>query len=83
LVRRQRTGEGAFIDVASSDCNLATSWLATVTNLNYDKLTDLTGMAPRGVANEGWPGRLGTLFALRSERRALHDVRRDRAEILV
>lgn len=55
LVRRQRTGEGAFIDVATSDCNLAASWLATVTNLNYDRLTDLTGMAPRGVANEGWP----------------------------
>ncbi|WP_202842534.1 CaiB/BaiF CoA transferase family protein [Luteimonas saliphila] len=55
LWRRQRTGQGAFIDVAASDANLATSWLAAVTNLNYDRITDLTGMAPRGQPNEGWP----------------------------
>ncbi len=55
LIRRDRTGQGAFVDVAASDANLASSWLATVTNLNYDRLTHLSGMAPRGVANEGWP----------------------------
>ncbi len=55
LVRRERTGQGAFIDVATSDANLGASWVATVTNLNYDRLTHLSGMAPRGVANEGWP----------------------------
>jgi formyl-CoA transferase len=55
LWRRSQTGKGAFIDVAASDANLAASWLATVTNLNYDRLVDLTGMAPRGVANDGWP----------------------------
>lgn len=55
LWRRQRTGQGAYIDVAASDANLATSWVAAVTNLNYERLTDLTGMAPRGQANEGWP----------------------------
>jgi crotonobetainyl-CoA:carnitine CoA-transferase CaiB-like acyl-CoA transferase len=55
LVRRGRTGQGAFIDVAASDANLAASWVAAITNLNYDRLTDLTGMAPRGIPNEGWP----------------------------
>lgn len=55
LWRRQRTGQGAYIDVAASDANLATSWLAAVTNLNYDRITDLTGMVPRGQPNEGWP----------------------------
>jgi formyl-CoA transferase len=55
LWRRTRTGQGAYVDVAASDANLAASWLATVTNLNYERLTNLTGMAPRGVPNEGWP----------------------------
>jgi crotonobetainyl-CoA:carnitine CoA-transferase CaiB-like acyl-CoA transferase len=55
LLRRGRTGQGAYIDVAASDANLASSWLAAVTNLNYPKITDLTGMAPRGEPNEGWP----------------------------
>jgi len=55
LWRRSQTGQGALIDVAASDANLAASWLATVTNLNYEKITDLTGMAPRGEPNEGWP----------------------------
>ncbi len=53
--RRQRTAQGAYIDVAASDANLATSWLAAVTNLNYDRITHLTGMASRGQANDGWP----------------------------
>ncbi|MBP7336273.1 CaiB/BaiF CoA-transferase family protein [Niveispirillum sp.] len=55
LWRRQQTGQGAYIDVAASDANLATSWMAAVTNLNYDRITDLTGMAPRGTPNDGWP----------------------------
>jgi len=55
IIRRDRTGEGALIDVAASDANLAASWLAVVTNLNYDRITNLTGMAPRGVPNDGWP----------------------------
>lgn len=55
LLRRERTGKGALIDVAASDANLAASWSAAVTNLNYDRLTNLTGLSPRGVANEGWP----------------------------
>jgi crotonobetainyl-CoA:carnitine CoA-transferase CaiB-like acyl-CoA transferase len=63
LVRRSRTGQGALIDVAASDANLAASWLAVVTNLNYDRITNLTGMAPRGIANEGWPAG-SVLYAL-------------------
>lgn len=70
LWRRSRTGQGAFIDVAASDANLAASWLATVTNLNYEKLTDLTGMAPRGIPNEGWPAGsiLYALYETKDER---------------
>jgi formyl-CoA transferase len=63
LIRRDRTGQGALIDVAASDANLAASWLAVVTNLNYDRITDLTGMAPRGIPNEGWPAG-SVLYAL-------------------
>jgi crotonobetainyl-CoA:carnitine CoA-transferase CaiB-like acyl-CoA transferase len=63
LIRRDRTGEGALIDAAASDANLAASWLAVVTNLNYDKITNLTGLSPRGVPNEGWPAG-SVLYAL-------------------
>ncbi|HRE42685.1 MAG TPA: CaiB/BaiF CoA-transferase family protein [Terricaulis sp.] len=55
LWRRSQTGQGALIDVAASDANMAASWGAVVTNLNYDRITDLTGMAPRGKPNDGWP----------------------------
>ena len=55
LIRRNRTGQGAFIDVAASDANLAGSWLAAVTNLNYHRITDLVGMSPRGEKSSGWP----------------------------
>ena len=63
LIRRDRTGQGALIDCAASDCNLAASWLAVVTNLNYDKITNLTGLSPRGEPNEGWPAG-SVLYAL-------------------
>ncbi len=55
LWRRSQTGQGALIDVAASDANMAASWGAVVTNLNYERITDLTGMAPRGKPNDGWP----------------------------
>ncbi len=55
LIRRNRTGQGAFIDVAASDANVAGSWLATVTNLNFHRITDLVGMSPRGEKSDGWP----------------------------
>jgi len=55
LIRRDRTGQGAYIDCAASDAGLMSSWLAAVTNLNYDKITDLVGMSPRGEASSGWP----------------------------
>lgn len=63
LLRRQRTGQGALIDVAASDANLASSWSAAVTNLNYDKIVDLTGLSPRGEPNDGWPAG-SVLYAL-------------------
>jgi crotonobetainyl-CoA:carnitine CoA-transferase CaiB-like acyl-CoA transferase len=63
LIRRDRTGQGALIDAAACDANLAASWLAVVTNLNYDKITNLTGLSPRGEPNEGWPAG-SVLYAL-------------------
>jgi crotonobetainyl-CoA:carnitine CoA-transferase CaiB-like acyl-CoA transferase len=40
LVRRERTGEGAYIDVAASDAVLATAWQGVIYNVNYDRITD-------------------------------------------
>jgi crotonobetainyl-CoA:carnitine CoA-transferase CaiB-like acyl-CoA transferase len=63
LWRRTQTGKGAFIDVAATDANLAASWLGVVSNLNYDRITNLTGMAPRGSVYDGWP-KGSTLYTL-------------------
>ena len=63
IIRRDRTGQGALIDCAACDANLAASWLPVVTNLNYDRIVNLTGLSPRGEANEGWPAG-SVLYAL-------------------
>jgi crotonobetainyl-CoA:carnitine CoA-transferase CaiB-like acyl-CoA transferase len=63
LWRRSQTGKGAYIDVAATDANLAASWLGVVSNLNYERITNLTGMAPRGSVYDGWPEG-STLYAL-------------------
>lgn len=63
LWRRTQTGKGAYIDVAATDANLAASWLGVVSNLNYDRITNLTGMAPRGNVYDGWPAG-STLYTL-------------------
>jgi crotonobetainyl-CoA:carnitine CoA-transferase CaiB-like acyl-CoA transferase len=44
LLRRERTGEGAYIDVAASDAAVAASWMAVVQILNRDRIgADQTG----------------------------------------
>jgi formyl-CoA transferase len=44
LYRRERTGEGAYIDVAASDAAVAASWMSVVQILNRDRIgVDQTG----------------------------------------
>lgn len=46
LWRRATTGEGAYIDVASSDAGLAAGWMSVVNQLNKERIgRDETGMA--------------------------------------
>lgn len=47
LVQAQRTGVGAYIDVAASDAVIMSAWPAVVMNLNQDRITDRTGMVER------------------------------------
>jgi len=47
LVQRNRTGEGAYIDVAAADALIATSWMGVLYNLNYEKITNFTGFEQR------------------------------------
>jgi crotonobetainyl-CoA:carnitine CoA-transferase CaiB-like acyl-CoA transferase len=54
LYRRSRTGEGTYLDVASSDAGLAAAWMSVVTKMNRDRIgADETGMsaASTGGAN--------------------------------
>ena len=40
LVRRERTGEGCFIDVAGHDGVIAQAWIGATYALNFDRITD-------------------------------------------
>jgi crotonobetainyl-CoA:carnitine CoA-transferase CaiB-like acyl-CoA transferase len=56
LTRKLRTGEGAYIDVAASDAVMATAWMGTVYNLNYDRIVDRQGLGERTGRHEAkWP----------------------------
>jgi crotonobetainyl-CoA:carnitine CoA-transferase CaiB-like acyl-CoA transferase len=56
LTRRLRTGEGAYIDVASSDAVMATAWMGMIYNLNYDRIDDRQGLGERTGKHEAkWP----------------------------
>jgi crotonobetainyl-CoA:carnitine CoA-transferase CaiB-like acyl-CoA transferase len=56
LTRRLRTGEGAYIDVASSDAVMATAWMGMIYNLNYDRIGDRQGLGERTGRHEAkWP----------------------------
>lgn len=44
LYRRERTGQGAYIDVAASDAAISSAWMSVVTTLNSDRIgADQTG----------------------------------------
>jgi crotonobetainyl-CoA:carnitine CoA-transferase CaiB-like acyl-CoA transferase len=40
LVRRERTGEGCYIDVAASEAVISSAWIAATYQLNDDRITD-------------------------------------------
>jgi crotonobetainyl-CoA:carnitine CoA-transferase CaiB-like acyl-CoA transferase len=48
LVRRERTGRGAYLDAAGSDGVVAQGWIAAVYGLNEHRLTDRRGLRERG-----------------------------------
>ncbi len=47
LVRRERTGEGCFIDVAGHDGVVLNAWIASTYALNEHRITDWVGMPAR------------------------------------
>jgi crotonobetainyl-CoA:carnitine CoA-transferase CaiB-like acyl-CoA transferase len=49
LVRRDRTGEGAFIDAAGADAVIAQGWIGAVYGWNEQRLTDRIGLRPPGT----------------------------------
>jgi crotonobetainyl-CoA:carnitine CoA-transferase CaiB-like acyl-CoA transferase len=48
LVRRQRTGQGCFLDAAGADGVVAQGWIAAVYGLNEDRLADRRGLREKG-----------------------------------
>jgi crotonobetainyl-CoA:carnitine CoA-transferase CaiB-like acyl-CoA transferase len=49
LVRRDRTGEGAYLDTAGADAVIAQGWIGAVYGWNEERLTDRTGLRPAGA----------------------------------
>jgi formyl-CoA transferase len=49
LVRRNRTGEGAFLDAAGADAVIAQGWIGAVYGWNEARLTDRIGLRPPGT----------------------------------
>ncbi|HSV81443.1 MAG TPA: CaiB/BaiF CoA-transferase family protein [Ramlibacter sp.] len=56
VYRRDRTGEGAYIDVAASDAVIAASWMGVTYHNNYERIATFEGLDRRGQ-NHGtkWP----------------------------
>jgi crotonobetainyl-CoA:carnitine CoA-transferase CaiB-like acyl-CoA transferase len=48
LVRRDRTGQGCYLDAAGSDGVLANGWMATIYGLNDERITDRRNLRPAG-----------------------------------
>jgi crotonobetainyl-CoA:carnitine CoA-transferase CaiB-like acyl-CoA transferase len=49
LVRRARTGEGAYLDAAGADAVIAQGWIGAVYGWNEQRLTDRRGLRPPGT----------------------------------
>jgi formyl-CoA transferase len=50
LYRRERTGQGSFIDAAGSDGVLANGWMAAIYGLNDERIADRRGLRAKGQA---------------------------------
>lgn len=48
LVRRQRTGEGSFIDVSGADACISSAWISATYALNDSRITDRRSMPANG-----------------------------------
>ena len=48
LYRRQTTGQGCFLDASAADAVVAQGWIGAVYGLNYDRITDHTGLRAPG-----------------------------------
>ena len=48
LFRRQATGQGCFLDASAADAVVAQGWIGAVYGLNYDRITDHTGLRAPG-----------------------------------
>ena len=48
LFRRQMTGQGCFLDASAADAVVAQGWIGAVYGLNYDRITDHTGLRAPG-----------------------------------
>jgi crotonobetainyl-CoA:carnitine CoA-transferase CaiB-like acyl-CoA transferase len=48
LLRRERTGQGCFLDVSAADAVIAQGWIGAVYGWNYDRLTDHIGLREPG-----------------------------------
>ena len=48
LFRRQVTGQGCFLDASAADAVVAQGWIGAVYGLNYEQITDHTGLRSPG-----------------------------------
>ena len=48
LFRRQATGQGCFLDASAADAVVAQGWIGAVYGLNYERITDHTGLRAPG-----------------------------------
>ena len=49
LWRRDRTGQGAHLDASASDAVIAQGWIGAIYGLNYERITDRTGLREPGA----------------------------------
>lgn len=48
LVRRDRSGEGAYLDASAADAVISQGWIGATYGLNYARITDHTGLRAPG-----------------------------------
>jgi crotonobetainyl-CoA:carnitine CoA-transferase CaiB-like acyl-CoA transferase len=48
LLRRDRTGQGCYLDAAGADAVIANGWIGAIYGLNEQRLTDRHDLRPRG-----------------------------------